>query len=172
MNNQEQSVPVSDVVEKSTSRDEIPNSNNYVPSFKGGKQKLIVEGNLKDKIKKLDILHDEKGLDKFLDMYRQDMDKCLLADTYKEYDNMVKLVNKKWECLVDKINKLCVDENPEISDKANKVMDEKFVPALLHFQEIFQVMDNNPVMREGYAETLEVAKSCDVAIAKEIKGSK
>ena len=42
MNNQEQSVPESDVVEKNTSRDEIPNSNNYVPSFKGGKQKLIV----------------------------------------------------------------------------------------------------------------------------------
>ena len=150
----EQKITVSGVPDKThSSRTKIPN-NNVIPVFKGIPNKLIVEGNLKETIEKLDIMGDEKHLDKLVDMCLKDMDKCLLAETYKEYNTMVMCVNKKWNCLIEKIDNSCTDKNPEIASKANDIMSQKIVPLLSHFQEIFQVMDNKPVIQKGYKEIL------------------
>ncbi len=130
-------------------------SNNYYPpAFKGKiPNKLICEGNIKEKIEKLDILNDSEGLDKVLKEYTDDMDKCTLASSYEEYDGMVKLVNKKWECLSNKMTDLCAHEDKEISQKAECVCGEKFMPALLHFQEVFSKMDNSEMVKKGYNES-------------------
>ena len=152
---QEQKITESGIPdETNSSRTKIPN-NNAAPIFKGIQNKLIVEGNLKETIEKLDIMGDEKHLDKLVDMYLKDMDKCLLAETYKEYSTMVMCVNKKWSCFIEKINQSCTDENPEIASKANDIMSQKIVPLLSHFQEVFQVMDNKPVIQKGYKEILK-----------------
>ena len=41
-------------------------------------------------------MNDEKHLDKLVDMCLKEMDKCLLAETYKEYNTMVMCVNNKY----------------------------------------------------------------------------
>lgn len=147
-------------VENKPAASELPNSYSYIPSFKGKiPNKLISEGNIKEKVEKLDILNDSEGLDKLLKEYTDDMDKCTLAETYREYDNTVKFVNKKWECLLDKMNSLCSHEDKEISQKADDIFGEKFMPAMLHFQEVFSKMDNSPVIRQGYEEELNAAKA-------------
>ena len=46
--------------------------------------KVIVEGNIKERIEKLNILDGDKELDKLLKQYRADVDKCKLASSYKE----------------------------------------------------------------------------------------
>ena len=68
--------------------------------------KVIVEGNIKERIEKLNILDGDKELDKLLKQYRADVDKCKLASSYKEYRRSVNLVEKKWHSLFEKISSL------------------------------------------------------------------
>ena len=65
--------------------------------------KVIVEGNIKERIEKLNILDGDKELDKLLKQYRADVDKCKLSSSYKEYRRSVNLVEKKWHSLFEKI---------------------------------------------------------------------
>jgi len=133
-----------------TKSTELPNAY-YAPNFKGKiPNKLISEGNLKETVEKLDILNDKDGLKKVLKDYTDDMDKCTLASSYEEYESMCQRVNKKWQCLVDKYASLSASENKEIAQKADESFGEHMVPALLHFQEVFQKMDNSKMVRDGY----------------------
>lgn len=112
--------------------------------------KVIVEGNIKERIEKLNILDGDKELDKLLKQYRADVDKCKLASSYKEYRRSVNLVEKKWHSLFEKIEDLSMSEDEAVAAKAGAVFENKFMPAILYMQEMFSKMDNTEMVRKAY----------------------
>lgn len=112
--------------------------------------KAIVEGNIKDRIKNLDILNNDKELDKMLNQYRADVDKCELAASYEEYSRSIKLVDKKWQLLFNKIEELTTSSDKAVSEKANIIFEQKFMPAMLYLQEMFSKMDNTEMVKKAF----------------------
>lgn len=111
--------------------------------------KLICEGNIRERVKNLDVLNDAKECEKIIDEYKKDYDKCLQSNSYSEYKNMLALIEKKWSVLLDRID----------STEAGAVLGEKMIPAFEHSQEIFSKMDNNKIIKEGYFQALQEGKN-------------
>jgi len=108
------------------------------------------DSKLAETVEKLDILNDEAGLEKLIKQYTDDMDRCTLPKTAQEYEASCQAVHKKWKVLTDKIESLMASDNPEIAERASDCFGEHFVPAMLHFQEIFAIMDNTEMVRAAY----------------------